>query len=95
MDHTDQWLQSPSGSRAEDTWTTTDAFPQNDDAFYGVNSPADDDEDFVLATNSTFGGSDLRPGELMSAKIPPAFNGKSSWFAYEEILYDWQHIIIL
>ena len=35
-------------------------------------------------------------GDLQSTpKIPPAFDGKSSWFAYEEAIDDWLDITTL
>ena len=46
----------------------------------------EDEESFAVYDTSTFGAGDLRPGELMNSKIPPAFDGRGSWFAYEELV---------
>ena len=51
----------------------------------------DDDEDlddFALAASNM--SSDLLPaGAVMTPKIPPAFDGRASWFAFEELIDDW------
>jgi len=46
-----------------------------------------DDENLEnLSYSATFGSSELPHGALMSPKIPPAFSGRESWFAYEELM---------
>ena len=95
----DQWLQTPSGSGAEDAWpeeygysTTGENAVQDsqwDDvvtSMYGEGK--DSDDEYVTASTSVFGASELRPGELMNHKIPPSWNGQGSWFAFEELVYD-------
>ena len=44
-----------------------------------------------------FGASDEVPrlDNQSTPKIPPAFNGRSSWFAYEEAIDDWLDITTL
>ena len=98
----DPWLLSPSGSRAEDSWTTedkeftTDAFYGTEDWSYAVVT-ADQELDAEEAASYaiTYGTGDLQPGQLMSPKVPPSFDGKSSWFAYEELIYDWEDMTVL
>ena len=49
-----------------------------------------DDEVLDQTTlSATYGSSELPHGALMSPKIPPAFSGRESWFAYEELIDDW------
>ena len=53
----------------------------------------DEKIDINDSTNSAlgaFGDTSLPPGALMSAKVPPAFDGRSSFFQYEELVSDWQ-----
>ena len=51
----------------------------------------DDDEDlddFAQALNTS--SNELLPaGAVMTPKIPPAFDGRTSWFAFEELIDDW------
>ena len=77
-------MQSPSGSRAEETWPDEE-IEQNSYDIFAVGDPEGDD-DFALSS-SVF-GTDLAPGQLMSPKVPPAFDGRGSWFAFEELVYD-------
>ena len=51
-----------------------------------------DDEDYAFANVY---GTDLAPGQLMSTKVPPAWNGHGSWFAFEENVMDWMDITVL
>ena len=50
----------------------------------------DDDEDlddFAQALNTS--SNELLPaGAVMTPKIPPAFDGRTSWFAFEELIDD-------
>ena len=70
-----QWLLSPRGSRAteRDSWNDGDGITDNlEDVF----TSDWNDVEAVLAMYQNDGnifGTDLRPGELMNAKIPPAF----------------------
>ena len=34
----------------------------------------------------------LSPFEQMTTKVPPAYDGRSSWFAYEDAIDDWVDI---
>ena len=101
----DQQSQSPSGSRALDHWPE-DSFNEPL-PLYDVNTSSEwsadaaspafpiegmDDEDFAFANVY---GTDLAPGQLMSTKVPPLWNGHGSWFAYEENVLDWMDITVL
>ena len=76
----DSWLLSPSGSGAQDTWPDDSSYY----ATYNVSVDTGDqfdsnlsyDEDSALAAHAY--GQDLAPGQLMSKKVPPAWNGKGS-----------------
>eukprot|EP00975_Prorocentrum_lima_P063010 12888909-Prorocentrum_lima.AAC.1 len=37
----------------------------------------------------SYSSNELPPGALMTAKIPPSFDGRMSWFAFEELVRDW------
>ena len=80
----DSWLGSAYVSPAN-------AFSSTDTGRF----PEIDDEESYLTTGSAYlspgetYGIDLRPGELMSPKVPPAWDGRGSWFTYEELVYDW------
>ena len=112
--HSGQWLQSPSGSRAEALWP--DEQPYNTATYQTGNLQSqqsandahpwsgvvvasyedeDDDEYTAMSTSHALASGELRPGELMNNKIPPAWNGGGSWFAYEELVYDWEDSCIL
>ncbi len=84
----DPWWQSPGGSAADyDTWQnqTTDNYdqPQGYDNTGDANVTVDDG---VFVTADVYGASDLAPGQFMSVKVPPAFDGHMSWFLYEEMV---------
>ena len=49
-----------------------------------------DEEQLSFATGDTAG-----PGLQSTPKIPPSFDGRSSWFAYEEAVDDWVDITTL
>ena len=86
-----------------DEWTSTyDSFTVDTVGFpvglHGVQTPVNvgdfDPENEALAVQA-YGASELAPGQLMSTKVPPAWSGKGSWFAYEELVYDWVDITVL
>ena len=91
-----QWALTPSGSRAVyGTWPTVDQDGQHQQ--YQTYALQDDLPDFeehdefaALSTGNIFATGDLPPGALMSAKVPPSWNGRGSWFAYEELVNDWE-----
>ena len=43
----------------------------------------------IQVLSAAFGSTDLRPGELMNAKNPPAFDGRMGFFTFEELVLDW------
>ena len=47
-----------------------------------------EDEAFI-ADAVAFSSTELPRGALMSHKIPPAYDGMTPWFQYEELVYDW------
>ena len=49
-----------------------------------------DEEEMSFATGDTAG-----PGLQSTPKIPPSFDGRSSWFSYEEAVDDWVDITTL
>ena len=49
-----------------------------------------DEEDMSFAAADQAG-----PGLQSTPKIPPSFDGRSSWFSYEEAIDDWVDITIL
>ena len=49
-----------------------------------------DEEGMALAAEDTAG-----PGLQSTPKIPPSFDGRSSWFSYEEAVDDWVDITTL
>ena len=50
----------------------------------------DDAEEMSFAAGDTAG-----PGLQSTPKIPPSFDGRSSWFSYEEAVDDWVDITTL
>ena len=90
----DSWLQSPSGSGANyDTWQNESH--DYDDPFSAdvVTSSSYQDEETLVV--NAYGANELGHGQLMSPKVPPAWNGRGSWFAFEELVFDWEDITIL
>ena len=49
-----------------------------------------DDEEMSFAVGDQAG-----PGLQSTPKIPPSFDGRSSWFSYEEAIDDWVDITTL
>ena len=92
-----QWALTPSGSRAVyGTWPTEDQDRQYQhyqtysimDAYSDLPDIDEHEEFAALSTGNVFATGDLPQGALMSAKVPPSWNGRGSWFAYEELVYD-------
>ena len=50
----------------------------------------EDEEEMPFAAGDSAG-----PGLQSTPKIPPSFDGRSSWFAYEEAVDDWVDITTL
>ena len=49
-----------------------------------------DEEEMSFAAGDSAG-----PGLQSTPKIPPSYDGRSSWFAYEEAVDDWVDITTL
>ena len=91
-----QWWETPSGSRASalnDLWQheeenqTYNDPSQAGDVF--ASYPGEVDEEMTAMMSSTYGASEVPHGALMTTKIPFAWNGTGSWFAYDELVLDW------
>ena len=95
----DSWMLSPSGSGAQDPWPDESYYQEPNDTFtIDVNTSEHWEGADTVADDSTFAntyGADLAPGQLMSTKVPPAYNGKGNWFQFEELVYDWMDITVL
>ncbi len=50
---------------------------------------AEYDEDKVYTGGTAFAATDLPTVQTITTKIPPSYDGKTSWFAYEELVDDW------
>ena len=96
------YASSGSGARFEMTelpWPdqslmTSGSFDMDSQAEPSLESFPDED-DYVLANQHrgmTFGSHDMLPGHNYSHKIAPAWDGRGSWFTYEEIVQDWLDI---
>ena len=103
----ESWSQSSSGSGASFTealpWPETIAYAQDViSSSYGLSTISEDanlveeldPEEFAMLGGDAL-AAELPPGAVMSPKIPPAFNGRGSWFAYEELVHDWEDITTL
>ena len=54
-----------------------------------ANTYEDDDWSDGPAAMVTYGNSPVSMVQQVTTKIPPMFNGTTSWFAYEEAIEDW------
>ena len=56
-----------------------------------------EEQDQMTESQDAYGASDIIPklDNQSTPKIPPAFDGRSSWFAYEEAIDDWLDITTL
>ena len=50
----------------------------------------DETEANSMAIDLSFGSSELPHRALMNSKMPPAFDGRMSWFAFKELVFDWE-----
>ena len=55
----------------------------------------EDEEQILMAAADSLASYTLPPGVTMSPKVPPGFDGRSSWMAYEELILDWEDITVL
>ena len=100
MDSTwDPWFATSSGSGAvlweqdvdTSSWTLHGEYADDEEPRpYG---PQSIDHETLGA--ATLGAAELPHGALMSSKVPPAFDGRGSWFNFEELVYDWEDSCLL
>ena len=96
----DQWnIEWNTTYQTEDNWYYANtAQDQSDQALesrdYDDAVDKEDEEYMAMAAGNTF-GNELPPGQLMSTKVPPAWDGTGSWFNFEELVMDWQDITVL
>ena len=93
----DSWFPTSTGSGATAPWetdvsTSSWTFHGEDvldekNRLYGPQSEIDHE---TLLGTAALGAGELPQGALMSSKVPPAFNGRGSWFNFEELVYDWE-----
>ncbi len=50
----------------------------------------EDESMHAFHAENAFGTGELPQGALMSVKVPPGYDGRGSWFAYEELVLDWE-----
>ena len=91
-----QWSKTPSGSRAPSRYhgeneQILDEYYENEyeeeegnDAFLQT----EENSENALYEYTLSSGSTLPHGVLFTTKIPPQYNGTTSWFAYEENVRD-------
>ena len=102
MDSTwDPWFTSSTGSGAvlweqdgpPSSWTLhgETACDEEETRPYGPQSEVD----YETLGAATLGAAELPHGALMSSKVPPAFDGRGSWFNFEELVYDWEDSCLL
>ena len=76
----------------------TEASAWDDDAAFAADDfddlPQAEGEAFASTAN-VFGAHELSPGQLFNVKVPPAFDGRSSFFAYETLVYEWRDITVI
>ena len=86
-----QRSETPSGSRAPSRYygeyeDEYDEEEEGDDAFFQTE---ENSENALYQAYSLLSGSTLPPGVSFTPKLPPQYNGTSSWFTYEENVRDW------
>ena len=70
--------------------------PQQESGYSGTFSPDEDIEDAML-TGEVYAvhDADAWNSDKMTAKVPPAYDGLSSYFSFEENVEEWQLITIV
>lgn len=90
------WERSSSGSGApwnEGPWQDIFMSQWAGDAVnasLNQEAPIDEEYSSMISTGMTYGAGELPYGATMSPKVPPAFDGRGSWFAFEELVFDWE-----
>ena len=67
---------------AEPTWLQIDPYDEPNDDEY-------DYESYAIRQRQPHGGSTLMMTTQVTTKVPPGFDGKTSWFAFEDAIDDW------
>ena len=84
--HANEWEEGPNYSSNSDLHEHQSSHATHDAWDDGMG----DLEDICNNPDTFYGGSDrLQPGQIMSPKIPPRFDGHMSFFTYEELVTDW------
>ena len=65
---------------AELSWLQMDPYDEPNDGEY---------ESYVMRQRQPHGGSTLMTTTQVTTKVPPSFDGKTSWFAFEDAIDDW------
>jgi hypothetical protein len=73
-----------------DSWVTAPP----DDVFTSGYVRVEDEEEYINLSTSALASSELPNAALMSPN-PPAFDGRGSWFDFEEMVPDWGDSCIL
>ena len=56
---------------------------------YNEEQPNDDYEPYAMRQRLPHGGGPLMMTTQVTTKAPPGFDGKTSWFAFEDAIDDW------
>ena len=56
---------------------------------YHDEDPNDDFESFAMRQRQPHGGGQLMMTTQVTTKVPPGFDGKTSWFPFEDAIDDW------
>ena len=56
---------------------------------YNEEEPNDDYESYAMRQRMPHGGGPLMMTTQVTTKVPPDFDGKTSWFAFEDAIDDW------
>ena len=56
---------------------------------YNEEEPNDDYESYAMRQRQPHGGGPLMMTTQVTTKVPPGFDGKTSWFAFEDAIDDW------
>ena len=96
------WERSSNGSGADgEGWThlgqtyasTTDSMgyaPNDVSTSEQAENEQDEEYTSMMMSSSAFGAGELPAGCQMTSKIPPAYGGHTTWFAFEELVLDWE-----
>ena len=100
------WYEdAKSESGTSSTYTSSHGVITPDDSISQYDGEDEYAEGMITENANTFYGDEMRfsangtvvlpHGVKMTNKIPPAYDGRMSWFAFEELVRDWEDICIL